>query len=370
MARSFGGTTSDKIQIANATPINITGTALSVAVWFRKADTGTRRYQFGKSGASASPFAYGMRVDATNQIVFLVDGGAGVYDNAASTTTVTANTWTHAVGVKNGTGAGAISVYVNGTQEGAATSNVTLASNTNDLLLGYRDVSAASEIWSGDLAEFAVWNVALTAAECAALAKGVSPLLIRPQSLQYYAPLWGRASAEHDLRNGNGGTVTGTSASDHPPMLRPTRGQLGVTARPRSGDASITLGALTLTADGSLALSGAASVTLGTLTLAADGGVTGIAADAAITLGTLTAAGAGTLALQADSAPTLGALTVSSAGALALTGSAAITLGALTMAGDAARGVVFTPWAQHTFALTADDFSRTARRDTTFAIGA
>jgi hypothetical protein len=41
----------------------------------------------------------------------------------------------------------------------------------------------------GDLAEVAIWTAALSDAEIASLAKGFSPLRVRPQSLVYYQPL-------------------------------------------------------------------------------------------------------------------------------------------------------------------------------------
>ena len=41
----------------------------------------------------------------------------------------------------------------------------------------------------GRLAEVGIWNIDLTAAEIASLAKGMTPDKIRPQSLVFYAPL-------------------------------------------------------------------------------------------------------------------------------------------------------------------------------------
>ena len=41
----------------------------------------------------------------------------------------------------------------------------------------------------GQIAEAAIWNVALTDGEIASLAKGFKPTRIRPQSLVFYAPL-------------------------------------------------------------------------------------------------------------------------------------------------------------------------------------
>lgn len=221
MARNFGGTTADKISIANASPINITGTAFSFSIWFRKADVGTRRYLFGKAGPSASPFAYAVRVDSSNLIVFIIDDGTGTFNVATSTTTVVANTLYHILGVKNGTGAGALKLYVNGTQEDSSVSNLSLASNSATLTLGYQWATATSEIWSGDLAEFALWPTALDATDATNLAAGKSPFFAKPASLAYYAPLLGSESPERDVINRNNGTVTGTSQSTHPTIVYP-----------------------------------------------------------------------------------------------------------------------------------------------------
>lgn len=79
-----------------------------------------------------------------------------------------------------------------------------------------------------------------------------------------------------------------------------------------TGDANITLGGLTSSADGTVIVAGASSPTLGALTSTADGTV--------LVTGTTNA--------------TLGALTVSAAGTTANTGSATITLGSITTAAD------------------------------------
>ena len=47
----------------------------------------------------------------------------------------------------------------------------------------------ASLFHDGKLAEVGIWNVALTAAEIASLAKGMTCDKVRPQSLVFYAPL-------------------------------------------------------------------------------------------------------------------------------------------------------------------------------------
>lgn len=58
---------------------------------------------------------------------------------------------------------------------------------------------AAANGFTGQLAEFAIWNAALTDAEINSLAKGFKPPRIRPQSLRYYVPL---VRNVHELRSG------------------------------------------------------------------------------------------------------------------------------------------------------------------------
>lgn len=73
------------------------------------------------------------------------------------------------------------------------------------------------------LADWAVWNVALTDAEVAALARGISPTLIRPANLKYFMPL--EAGAGYAINRANGGSpfaVTGTpTAANHAPTMPP-----------------------------------------------------------------------------------------------------------------------------------------------------
>jgi len=66
----------------------------------------------------------------------------------------------------------------------------------------------------GQIAEVGIWNAALTAAEIASLANGMTCEKIRPQSLVFYAPL------VRDLIDQKGGlAITNNNAatvSNHP----------------------------------------------------------------------------------------------------------------------------------------------------------
>jgi len=70
---------------------------------------------------------------------------------------------------------------------------------------------------NGSIAEAAIWNAALTDAEIASLAAGFTPDQIRPQSLQFYAPL------VRDLVDVRGGrtitNVNSATVATHPRII-------------------------------------------------------------------------------------------------------------------------------------------------------
>jgi hypothetical protein len=60
----------------------------------------------------------------------------------------------------------------------------------------------------GQIAEVGIWNAALTAAEVASLAKGMTCDKVRPQNLVFYAPL------VRDLNDQKGGlTITNNNGA-------------------------------------------------------------------------------------------------------------------------------------------------------------
>lgn len=132
---------------------------------------------------------------------------------------LTADTW-HSIGaVFNGS---TIQSYLNGTADG---SEATSAARGNavffDALAGITTaggLDGSSQFSNGQLAEFAVWNVALTADEITSLSKGFRARLIRPQSLVFYAPM---VRERVDIRGGRTlSLLAGTEViSDHPRII-------------------------------------------------------------------------------------------------------------------------------------------------------
>lgn len=142
--------------------------------------------------------------------------------NTATTDTSTsynATSWQHICGVWASTTSR--SVYLDG---GGKTTNTTSRSiSVSATCLGSRQ--GTGQWYSGSIAHAAVWDVALTDAEVAILAAGFSPLLMRPESLVSYWPIYGNNDPEMDLVGGYGLTVGGTinKATTDPRIYMPRK---------------------------------------------------------------------------------------------------------------------------------------------------
>jgi hypothetical protein len=135
-----------------------------------------------------------------------------------------ANPWTNFVGVFNDTNDR--DGYINGS-DSTFHSGSNITSNTlsdADIVgAGYGPTNGNNALSLNTVAECALWNVALTAAEIDALAAGFSPLFIRPGSLVGYWPLGGAYSDYIDPIGSNTLSATGDpAAADHPRIIYPT----------------------------------------------------------------------------------------------------------------------------------------------------
>jgi hypothetical protein len=161
--------------------------------------------------------------------------GDGLQSRNATTTTIATGTW-YALGGVLDYGADTISPYVNGAVEnsGVATfANATLTLGAPGVdAIGSNGVPSGCSAcqWDGQIAHVAVWNVALTAQDFAALGAGVNPWLVKPENLVVYWPFWG-SSPEVDLKSNVSATITGTiPVAADPPSVSGlgSRGLLGV----------------------------------------------------------------------------------------------------------------------------------------------
>jgi hypothetical protein len=175
--------------------------------------------------------------DALQQIVIRGTSGSAIAirartrntGNAAaqsSTTTTADAAWHHAAG--GFASATSRLAYLDGGAAGSNTTNIAFNAGINRVDIGVERYNAISPVnyLNNDLAEAAIWSTDLTATEIAILARGVSPLLVRPTALVFYAPILGRYSPEPDVRGGLSLTVTGTTVADHGRVFYPRRAGL------------------------------------------------------------------------------------------------------------------------------------------------
>ena len=225
MARAFVAATTQ--YLVNTTP-PLTAIPLTMACRFRSNDATTRYYMMSVSADDGDRIGLGVRGEAGGDPI---DAQAynGANSNPLSTTGYSANTWHHACCVA--AASNSLTVYLDGGGKATVATDVPCSAFTRMHIgcIYWHPTTAIAYPLDGQLAECAIWNVALTDAEVAILAKGYSPLLVRPQSLVGYWPTVGRTSPEIDIVGGYDMTLVNTpTVAVHPRVLYPTAYRLGV----------------------------------------------------------------------------------------------------------------------------------------------
>ena len=209
MAYDFNGTT----QYLSVSSAPITALPFTMAAWFNSdsvvagqvilsLDNGATAFQGYRLLAAGTVAGDPLRADT---------GGAFPNVSLDSSIGYTANTWNHAAGVFTQP---SVSVSLNGSVN-STTSNFTTFPTVNRFNIGIRLSSGIPGLYlDGRTAEVGIWNAALTAAEIASLAKGMTCDKVRPQSLVFYAPL------VRDLQDVKGGLAitnnNGATVAAHP----------------------------------------------------------------------------------------------------------------------------------------------------------
>lgn len=141
-----------------------------------------RLLRLGQTGGNGY---WGIQVLATGFVAgdTLNDTGSGSGNPQDST--YTANSWNYCTCVYAATNNRTI--YLNGNAGVNSTTNSAAPTTPTQINVGINgDLTTP---FNGYIQDAAIWNVALDTAEIAALHKGISPELIRPANLQFYAPL-------------------------------------------------------------------------------------------------------------------------------------------------------------------------------------
>lgn len=191
MGRTFASASSEYGSIAAAA---VTAYPATLSCWVRPTTTGAGQIFMAVGGAANASRVQLAIAPGAQAVAGAADTTGATVGSAISTATLSTGTWYHILGTFASSTARAL--FINGSADGTNTTAVTLgtldttyaaARNNSGTIVGY---------FNGSLAEGAVWDVELTAAEIASLAAGATPRLIRPASLRAYVPLFGQLSPE------------------------------------------------------------------------------------------------------------------------------------------------------------------------------
>lgn len=211
MAALFDNT-SDRLTYGTYTPPSAGTASLWWYPTFTIAD-GANHFAFSVRNAGSSNY-WEFSKNTANNLVFSVGGNATF---SVSPTGFTQNQWNHCL-VTWDDSANTREIFVGGSSLGSSALAFNLSGLAFTLHIGNLRSDVLSVDARGRLAEFAVWDVVLSAGEINALAKGFCPKLIRPASLKRYIPLIREIP---DYKLGETGTNSGVTVADHPPIIYP-----------------------------------------------------------------------------------------------------------------------------------------------------
>lgn len=204
MAYNFSAGSSEFFR---ATSVPVTETPLTVACWFNISSVAASRPLVCIEDSTGNN---GWRLlgqtDRTLRFATRSGGNTSAADAAATFFT---NEWSHACGVTSS--ATSRKIYLDGNFYGSNTTSRTPAASVTRTTIGS---NMTSDFMTGQIAEVGIWNIDLTDQEVSALGQGVSPSLIRPQSLVLYMPLMRNVV---ELKQGRVFTTGGSpNVTDHP----------------------------------------------------------------------------------------------------------------------------------------------------------
>jgi hypothetical protein len=216
VARLFDDASSQFLEINSAVR---TAMPMTFAGWFNTNDGSASQDIISICDSGAETNYYRLIINSSGVLSVKRNPDTGDQSIATSSANYSTNTWSHGAAVFSS--ATSNTVYLNGGNSATNTDNVTpTGANLNRTSIGRLGRLSATGFFSGMIAECGIWSVALTAADVASLAKGVSPLKIRPDALVAYWPIMGRTSPEMDVMGGFSLSVTGATTAEHPRIIR------------------------------------------------------------------------------------------------------------------------------------------------------
>lgn len=181
----------------DATPI--TATPFTLSVWVRPSDVTSLQGVFwiGDKDSGTQFYALILEGQAVGDPV-TARAVAGTLQDASTSTSFVLNTWQHLCGVF--ASATDRRVFLNGGGKGTNTTS-RVPSGLDRVSLGRLDDSTPTDPFSGQIAEAAIWSVALNDDEVVQLARGHAPTMVRAASVIAYWPIVGRFNPETNSLN-------------------------------------------------------------------------------------------------------------------------------------------------------------------------
>lgn len=225
MALNLGTNTSDRVDCGNGASITDL-TTFSILMWVRPTtQTGSRR--FWCKGAGANERSASWRSADTNDVSFFVPRAttAGeartAMDYGTGSWLFFAFTYSEGNGPKVYSGtlttAAVEATYVGGYP--VVGSGATKIDNDFQLIIGNRTVASPVVAFQGDIATFMEWNRELTLGE---IKQQQFRLMFTSGTVLFLELGWNGTGTQYDWSgNGNSGTVTGATVSNHVPISPP-----------------------------------------------------------------------------------------------------------------------------------------------------
>jgi len=180
---------------------------ISIACWFKIASgVGTTAHAL-TGLTNSSGYGNNIQIGTDAKVYATTRVGGTSANSAVSSASVVQDTWHSAVGVF--AGGSSRTLYLDGVSSN--NTNARTFTTSDRVSIGRRIHSEA--YLDGDIAEIAYWTVALTASEAKSLSLGVSPLLVRPDSLLYYFPF---VRSSHELAEAESLTFQGVEETAQP----------------------------------------------------------------------------------------------------------------------------------------------------------
>jgi hypothetical protein len=173
-------------QYLNTTSTPVNAAPFTMACWFNPDNTSTQVMMCVGNLLGASSHRFLLYKDTASKVIAL--SVASVNGQATSTASYTTSAWNHAAAVFASTTSR--TAYCNGQAGTENTTNSAPSAVSNRVVVGVQQFQGSLVSYiDASIAECGIWNVALTAAEIASLADGMTCDKVRPQSLVFYAPL-------------------------------------------------------------------------------------------------------------------------------------------------------------------------------------